>query len=44
MDSQAKAESRDYEFALRDAEDALKSCADTANDYAEEKDEGKPKK
>lgn len=44
MDPQAKVESRDYEFALRDAEDALKSCADTANDYAEEKDEPKPKK
>lgn len=44
MDPQAKVESRDYEFALRDAEDALKSCADTAKDYAEEKDETKPKK
>lgn len=44
MDPQAKMESRDYEFALRDAEDALKSCADTANDYAEEKDESKPRK
>jgi hypothetical protein len=44
MDPQAKVEFRDYEFALRDAEDALKSCADTANDYAEEKDEGKPRK
>ncbi len=44
MDPQAKVETRDYEFALRDAEDALKSCAETANDYAEEKDEAKPKK
>lgn len=44
MDPQVKVESRDYQFALRDAEDALKSCADTANDYAEEKDEAKPRK
>jgi uncharacterized protein YukE len=44
MDSQAKVETRDYEFVLRDAEDALKSCADTANDYAEEKDEPGSKK
>jgi len=44
MDPRAKAETRDYEYALRDAEDGLKSCADSANDYAEDKDEPKPKK
>ena len=41
MDPQAKAESRAWVFALQDAEDALKSCADVAREYAEEKDEEK---
>lgn len=41
MDPQAKAESHTYLFALQDAEDALKSCAESAREYAEKKDEGK---
>ncbi|MGH9569056.1 MAG: hypothetical protein ACRD4F_05425 [Candidatus Angelobacter sp.] len=42
MDPEAKAESRDYDFTLRDAEDALKSCSESAHDYSEEKNEEKP--
>ena len=41
-DPQTKTESRDYIFALQDAEEALKSSLETAQDYAKEKDEGKP--
>lgn len=41
MDPQAKAESRAYVFELQDAQDALKSTADMAREYAEEKDEEK---
>ncbi len=41
MDPQAKAESRAYVFVLQDAEDALKSCAQIAREYSEEKDEEK---
>lgn len=38
MDAQTKAESRAWVFALQDAEEALKSCASIAREYAEEKD------
>lgn len=41
-DPQTKTESRDYVFVLQDAEDALKSSLDAAQEYAKEKDEGKP--
>ncbi len=41
-DPQTKAEAQDYSFVLQDAEDALKSSLETAQDYAKEKDEGKP--
>jgi hypothetical protein len=41
-DPQTKTESRDYMFVLQDAEDALKSSLETAQDYAKEKDEQKP--
>lgn len=41
-DPQTKAESRDYMFSLRDAEDALKSSLDIAREYAKEKEEEKP--
>lgn len=41
-DPQTKAESQDYTFVLQDAEDALKSSLEAAQDYAKEKDEGKP--
>ena len=43
MDPQAKAESHGYVFALQDAEDALKSCADVAREYAAEKDKDEGK-
>ncbi|HJT54715.1 MAG TPA: hypothetical protein VJ848_12745 [Candidatus Angelobacter sp.] len=41
-DPQTKTESRDYMFVLQDAEDALKSSLEMAQDYAKEKDEEKP--
>lgn len=41
-DPQTKTESQDYTFVLQDAEDALKSSLEMAQDYAKEKDEGKP--
>ena len=41
-DPQTKTESRDYVFVLQDAEDALKSSLEAAQEYAKEKDEGKP--
>ena len=41
-DPQTKAESRDYVFAFKDAEDALKSSLDIAREYAKEKEEEKP--
>ena len=37
-DSQAKKESADYEFALADAQDALKTSADMAREYLSDKD------
>jgi chromosome segregation ATPase len=43
-DAQTKTESRDYIFALQDAEDSLKSSLDTAQEYSKEKDEEKPAK
>jgi len=41
-DPQTKTESRDYMFVLQDAEDALKTSLEMAQDYAKEKDEEKP--
>jgi hypothetical protein len=41
-DPQTKTESRDYIFALQDAQEALKSSLAMAQDYAKEKDEQKP--
>jgi hypothetical protein len=41
-DPQTRTESRDYVFVLQDAEDALKSSLEMAQDYAKEKDEQKP--
>jgi hypothetical protein len=38
MDAQTKTESRTWVFALQDAQEALKSCAEIAREYAEEKD------
>jgi hypothetical protein len=40
-DPQTKTESRDYMFVLQDAEDALKSSLEIAQEYAKQKDEGK---
>ncbi|HET7872257.1 MAG TPA: hypothetical protein VFL42_07075 [Terriglobales bacterium] len=42
MDVATKNESRNWVFALQDAQEALKSCADIAREYAEEKDADKP--
>lgn len=44
MDPQIRAESKDYAFALQDAEDTLKSTVELARGYSEEKDEDKPDK
>lgn len=41
-DPQTRAESKDYMFALNDADDALKSSLDIAKEYSTEKDEQKP--
>jgi len=41
-DPQTHTESRDYMFALNDAEEALKSSLDMAKEYSTEKDEQKP--
>jgi hypothetical protein len=38
MDAQTKTESRAWVFSLQDAQEALKSCAGIAREYAEEKD------
>ena len=40
-DPQTKTESRDYMFVLQDAEDALKTSLEIAQEYAKQKDEGK---
>jgi hypothetical protein len=40
-DPQAKAESQDYHYVLQDAEDALKSSADVAREYMNDKDQEK---
>jgi hypothetical protein len=40
-DPQAKAESQDYHYVLQDAEDALKSSADVAREYMNDKTEDK---
>jgi hypothetical protein len=40
-DPQAKAESQDYHYVLQDAEDALKSSADVAREYMNDKDQDK---
>jgi hypothetical protein len=42
VDPQTKAESREYTFALQDAEEALKSSSDIAKEYSQEKSEEKP--
>ena len=42
-DPQAKAESQDYHYVLQDAEDALKSSADVAREYMNDKDQDKEK-
>jgi hypothetical protein len=41
-DPQTRTESRDFMFALNDAEDALKSSLDMAKEYSAEKDQQKP--
>lgn len=43
-DPQTRTESKDYAFALQDAEDALKSSLDMAKEYSTEKNEGKAEK
>lgn len=43
-DPQTRTESKDYAFALQDAEDALKSSLDTAKEYSTEKSEDKSEK
>lgn len=40
-DPQTGTESKDYVFALQDAEDALKSSSETAKEYSTEKNNGK---
>lgn len=40
-DPQAKVESPDYHYVLQDAEDALKSSADVAREYMNDKDQDK---
>jgi hypothetical protein len=42
VDPQTRTESRDYSFALQDADEALKSSLDTAKEYSQEKGEEKP--
>lgn len=42
-DPQARSESRDYAFALQDAQDALKSSLETAREYSQEKKDAKDK-
>ena len=42
-DPQAKAESQDYHYVMQDAEDALKSSADVAREYMNDKDQDKEK-
>jgi hypothetical protein len=43
-DPQTRTESKDYAFVLQDAEDALKSSLETAQEYANDKNEDKGKK
>ena len=42
-DPQAKAESQDYHYVMQDAEDALKSSADVAREYMNDKNQDKEK-
>ena len=42
VDPQTRTESKDYTFALQDAEDALKSSMEMAKEYLQEKSEEKP--
>jgi predicted transcriptional regulator len=43
-DPQTRTESKEYAFALQDAEEALKSSLETAKEYSTEKSEDKPEK
>ncbi len=43
-DPQTRTESRDYIFALQDAEDDLKASLEAAQEFSKEKEEEKPKK